>query len=135
MRELKDIVRIALITLLVVAASSYNAEVSARDYTPTNAKSSDPRGSEQDSDHVGLSSLASELSLASESPQMPSLNSLCKTIQRVHGNTTPKHLNISVIRSVKSATHASRYGLCNHKILFSMYARHYYLNGLHRLII
>jgi hypothetical protein len=44
-------------------------------------------------------------------------------------------INISVVRAVGGGISALRYGLSNHRILFGLLARHYYINGLRRLII
>ena len=44
-------------------------------------------------------------------------------------------INISVVRAVGGGINALRYGLSNHRILFGLLARHYYINGLRRLII
>jgi hypothetical protein len=44
-------------------------------------------------------------------------------------------INISVVRAVGGGISALRYGLSNHRILFGLLARHYYVNGLRRLII
>jgi hypothetical protein len=44
-------------------------------------------------------------------------------------------VNISVVRAVGGGISALRYGLSNHRILFGLLARHYYINGLRRLII
>ena len=43
--------------------------------------------------------------------------------------------NVVAARSIDSTQAKSRAGLFNHKILFYTYPRHYYLNGLVRLII
>ena len=132
MREFRDIVRVMLIAFMALVASSFDVEVSARDY---NLERHTTNATSPMDDEAHLSLHVAQMCLASETPQAPSTSSLTKTIQRVHSGTNHDTLNISIIRSVKSATYASRYGLCNHKILFSMYARHYYINGLRHLII
>ena len=131
MRGLRYIARIAFVVLLFVATSVQDAEAAIRDYAPKHHDNS----ATIPLDDASITHHVAQVCLASETPQVPCSSSLTKTIQRTHSGTNYNTLNLSVIRSVKSATYASRYGLCNHKILFSMYARHYYINGLRHLII
>lgn len=132
MREFRDIVRMAIVAIIALVASSADVKATACDYLSEKQSASATQPTEG-KEHISLH-ICDEC-LASESPQLPHTTSLAKSVQRVHSGTNHHTLNISVIRSVKSATYANRYGLCNHKILFSMYARHYYINGLRHLII
>ncbi|MBQ5737724.1 MAG: hypothetical protein IIV55_01595 [Alistipes sp.] len=61
----------------------------------------------------------------------PAVRTLPRTLRHVPRCTACS----AAVRSIDSTTTASRYGLYNHKILFYTHPRHYYLNGLMRLII
>lgn len=58
-----------------------------------------------------------------------------RTLPRTISHTPHAQQSSAAVRSIDSTTSASRYGLYNHKILFYAHPRHYYLNGLMRLII
>ena len=58
-----------------------------------------------------------------------------RTIARGTRQTLRTDHNVVAARSIDSTQAKSRAGLFNHKILFYTYPRHYYLNGLVRLII
>lgn len=75
----------------------------------------------------------SALSLSSESSQ--GISPIVRTLPRTLRTTYRIVQNSAAIRSIDSTTAAHRYGLYNHKILFYAHPRHYYLNGLMRLII
>lgn len=61
----------------------------------------------------------------------PAVRTLPRTISHV-----PRcEVSSVAVRSIDSTLSARRYGLYNHKILFYAHPRHYYLNGLMRLII
>ena len=58
-----------------------------------------------------------------------------RTVARNTRQLTRYDYTIVAVRSIDSTQAKSRAGLFNHKILFYTYSRHYYLNGLVRLII
>ena len=58
-----------------------------------------------------------------------------RTIARNTRQLTRHDYTLVAVRSIDSTQAKSRAGLFNHKILFYTYSRHYYLNGLVRLII
>lgn len=58
-----------------------------------------------------------------------------RTLPRTISHTPHTQHSSAAVRSIDSTTSATRYGLYNHKILFYAHPRHYYLNGLVRLII
>ena len=58
-----------------------------------------------------------------------------RTVARNTRQLTRHDYTLVAVRSIDSTQAKSRAGLFNHKILFYTYSRHYYLNGLVRLII
>ena len=75
----------------------------------------------------------SALSLSSESSH--GISPIVRTLPRTLRIVNRVLQSSAAIRSIDSTTAAQRYGLYNHKILFYAHPRHYYLNGLVRLII
>ena len=80
-----------------------------------------------------LKTPCSALSLSSESSH--GISPIVRTLPRTLRIVNRVLQSSAAIRSIDSTTAAQRYGLYNHKILFYAHPRHYYLNGLVRLII
>ena len=55
--------------------------------------------------------------------------------QRTTTRNADSYRDTTIMRSAQSSTRAQLYGFSNHRILFRNLARHYYINGLRRLII
>lgn len=64
-----------------------------------------------------------------------SITLAARTLPRTLRYVPRAEVSSVAVRSIDSTLSASRYGLYNHKILFYAQPRHYYLNGLVRLII
>lgn len=55
--------------------------------------------------------------------------------QRTAIRNVNSHINTSVVRAIDGGIRAHLYGVFNRRVLFGPLARHYYVNGLRRLII
>ena len=88
---------------------------------------------EQDAPSFELSS--PRLAIGSTSQTTQGITPIARTLHRtlrIHDKTSETSV---AVRAIDSTTAGQRYSLYNHKILFYTHPRHYYLNGLMRLII
>jgi hypothetical protein len=83
--------------------------------------------------HIESLSPTVGLSTVTDTPQ--SVAPIVRTLPRTTRQLTRLEQSTVAVRSIDSTQAKSRAGLFNHKILFYTYPRHYYLNGLVRLII
>lgn len=75
------------------------------------------------------------LALSETTYSSQAVSPIARNLQRNSRQTTRINTYSAAVRSIDSTQAKSRAGLFNHKILFYAYPRHYYLNGLVRLII
>jgi hypothetical protein len=73
--------------------------------------------------------------LSPTSQSSEGISPVVRTLPRALRSLSRVEVCSAALRSIDSTTAAHRYGLYNHKILFYSHPRHYYLNGLMRLII
>ncbi len=82
-----------------------------------------------------IESFVQELGLATTNISSQGTLPAVRTVARGTRQQLRLDHNVVAVRSIDSTQAKSRAGLFNHKILFYTYPRHYYLNGLVRLII
>lgn len=82
-----------------------------------------------------IESFSSTLALATVTPPAQGVAPVVRNIARSIRTVTRVDISAVAVRSIDSTQAKSRAGLFNHKILFYTHPRHYYLNGLVRLII
>ena len=75
------------------------------------------------------------IGVAIEQQSADSSSQAVRHTQRTTTRNADSYRDTTVMRSAKSSTRAQLYGFSNHRILFKNLARHYYINGLRRLII
>lgn len=75
------------------------------------------------------------LGLSSVTYSSEAIAPIVRTLPRTTRQLTRLDSSTMAVRSIDSTQAKSRAGLFNHKILFFTHPRHYYLNGLVRLII
>lgn len=122
---------IALIALMMPTTPAYASE-EARFEQRSVATSSDDAtqdGSTLKSKGLDIIAIAIEQQSVDSSPQA------YRQTQRTNLRSANSHINTCAVRAVNSGVRAHIYGLSNHRVLFSLLARHYYINGLRRLII
>ena len=88
----------------------------------------------QDSTH-SFESSSQRLALSTASQASQGIVPVVRILPRALRSMPRPEQSSAALRSIDSTTAAPRYGLYNHKILFYSHPRHYYLNGLMRLII
>ncbi|MBO5831524.1 MAG: hypothetical protein J6R01_07965 [Alistipes sp.] len=116
-----------LLSFSVKLSATSQLKFEANSYTPTT------HTEDKTTPKFELRTPCSALSLSSESSQ--GISPIVRTLPRTLRTTYRIVQNSAAIRSIDSTTAAHRYGLYNHKILFYAHPRHYYINGLMRLII
>ena len=82
-----------------------------------------------------IETLSPTLGLSSVTYSSEAIAPIVRTLPRTTRQLTRLDSSTMAVRSIDSTQAKSRAGLFNHKILFFTHPRHYYLNGLVRLII
>lgn len=130
--------RFYIAIVILFAAIAWTSSVEESSYCPDSLElhtDNNKKGATPDNNEEWLTCIAQPLCIAPETAKSQGGTTLHKSIQRTHNSSTSGTTNATIIRAATSATRADRYGLSNHKILFAVHARQYYVNGLHRLII
>jgi hypothetical protein len=121
-----------LVALFAVVLLSTPAKANEEAYFVQSSKAVDDRA--KDGEDVLKQMDLGIVAIAIEQQSVDSSPMVYRQTQRTNVRSADS-INISVVRAVGGGISALRYGLSNHRILFGLLARHYYVNGLRRLII
>ena len=125
---------VLLVVSLFVAGSTM--ELSAREgVDAAMVVEYSPETTHNGSSESHIKSLSPTVGLSTVTYTSQSAAPIVRTLHRTTRQITRLEQSTVAVRSIDSTQAKSRAGLFNHKILFYTYPRHYYLNGLVRLII
>lgn len=136
MLRLSQPYRIILLLVVSLFVAGSTMELSAREGADAAmVVEYSPKTTHNGSSESHIESLSPTVGLSTVTYTSQSVAPIVRTLPRTTRQLTRLEQSTVAVRSIDSTQAKSRAGLFNHKILFYTYPRHYYLNGLVRLII